>query len=81
MIENSGQNNTLAPYENCPNANNAVSSFGSDQANKWANIYLQSTLKRLAPLIRGYNLTINDLIAMQELCAYEVGFTTQLHFS
>lgn len=76
MIETDGQNNTLAPYENCPNSNNAVASFGNTQANKWANVYLQPALKRLTPLLRGVNLTISDLVAMQELCAYEVGLTS-----
>ncbi|KAF8912976.1 phosphoglycerate mutase-like protein [Gymnopilus junonius] len=78
MVETDGQNNTLAPYENCANADNAVSAFGSQQANKWANIYLKPTLKRLSPLLHGVNLTINDLVAMQELCAYE---TVSLGFS
>jgi len=42
------------------------------QANKWANIYLQPALKRLSPQLKGYQLVISDLIAMQQLCAYEV---------
>jgi hypothetical protein len=78
MIENPGQNNTLAPFSNCNNSNNAVEAFGSIQATKWAQIYLQPTLKRLSPLIKGYNLTSTDLIAMQQLCAYE---TVALGFS
>ncbi|KAJ3515274.1 hypothetical protein NLJ89_g1865 [Agrocybe chaxingu] len=77
-IENDGQNNTLAPYFDCPNANNAVEAFGSVQSAKWANTYLQPTLKRLSPFIKGYNLTVSDLIGMQELCAYE---TVSLGFS
>ncbi|KAF8167786.1 histidine phosphatase superfamily [Crassisporium funariophilum] len=77
-IENSGQNNTLAPYSNCANANNAVTSFGGVQAIKWATIYLQPALKRLSPLLKGYSLKVPDLIAMQQLCAYE---TVALGFS
>ena len=72
MIETSGQNNTLAPFENCVNANNAINSFGSVQSNAWAEVYLAPTLKRLSPLLKGFNLTTTDLIAMQQLCAYEV---------
>lgn len=72
MIENDGQNNTLSPYDNCDNANNDVFFFGSAQANKWSQIYLAPTLKRLSPLLKGFNLTISDLVAMQQLCAYEV---------
>lgn len=38
----------------------------------WQNIYLKDALARLAPQIEGINLTISDILAMQELCAYEV---------
>ncbi|KDR85316.1 hypothetical protein GALMADRAFT_218408 [Galerina marginata CBS 339.88] len=78
MVENNGQNNTLAPYFNCANANNAVEAIGNDQANKWAQIYLQPTIKRLSKLIKGYQFTVTDLIAMHQLCAYE---TVALGFS
>ena len=72
MIEAPGQNNTLAPFENCANANNAVANIGSTASNAWSEIYLAPTLKRLSPLLKGFNLTITDLVAMQQLCAYEV---------
>jgi len=71
-IEDDGQNNTLASYFNCPNGGNEIYTFGFDQANKWSNIYLQPTLKRLQPLLKGYTLKVSDLIAMQQMCAYEV---------
>lgn len=71
-IENPGFNNTLAPYDTCTNANNAIGGFGSVQSAKWTQIYLQSALRRLAPQIRGVNLTITDLFGMQQTCAYEV---------
>ncbi|KAF9462121.1 histidine phosphatase superfamily [Collybia nuda] len=67
-IEGEGFNNTLAPYFHCPNSNNPI---GSVQASKWEEVYLQSAWKRLAPFIRGYHLTLKDLVAMQQLCAYE----------
>lgn len=71
-IEADGFNNTLAPYDTCTNANNAVAQFGTAQAVKWAEIYLQAPLKRLAPLVKGVNLTLTDVLSMQETCAYEV---------
>ncbi|KIJ68571.1 hypothetical protein HYDPIDRAFT_173254 [Hydnomerulius pinastri MD-312] len=72
IIEAGGFNNTLAPYDTCTNANtDAVGYYGSTQAGKWAEIYLQSALSRLQPMITGYNLTISDLVNMQEMCAYE----------
>ncbi|PPQ62978.1 hypothetical protein CVT24_006084, partial [Panaeolus cyanescens] len=77
-IETPGQNNTLAPFFNCPNSNNDIGAFGVQQATKWAQKYLQPTLKRLSPLIKGYTLQLADLIDMQQLCAYE---TVSLGFS
>lgn len=71
-VEALGFNNTLSPYFQCPNALNNISNFGLEQSAKWAAIYLQPTLKRLSPFIRGYQLNITDLFAMQQLCAYEV---------
>lgn len=71
-IENPGFNNTLAPYDTCTNANNDIGNFGSVQAGKWVSIYLQGALKRLAPQIKGVNLTVSDLFGMQQACAYEV---------
>ena len=65
-IEATGFNNTLAPYEVCTNSNNAAGNFGNIQAQKWENIYLQQALKRLAPLLPGFNLTITDVFAMQQ---------------
>lgn len=76
-IESEGFNNTLAPYFHCPNSNNPI---GSVQASKWENIYLQSALKRLTPFIRGYQLKLKDLVAMQQLCAYEVNDSLFISF-
>ncbi|KAI0302587.1 histidine phosphatase superfamily [Russula brevipes] len=62
-IESPGFNSTLAPYYQCPNANNAIGGFGAVQAGKWA-----STLQ---PFISGVNLTATDIVGMQQTCAYE----------
>jgi hypothetical protein len=73
IVEANGFNNTLAPYETCSNANtDAIGNYGSTQAAKWAEVYLQSALSRLQSMITGYNLTTTDLINMQSTCAYEV---------
>ncbi|KAG0702010.1 histidine phosphatase superfamily [Suillus ampliporus] len=72
-------NNSLAPWNVCPNANtDDIGYFGDGQASKWANVYLQGALSRLQPMIQGFNLTISDLVNMQEMCAYE---TVALGFS
>ncbi|KAG2150718.1 histidine phosphatase superfamily [Suillus bovinus] len=72
IIEANGFNNTLAPFEVCPNANSQdVGNFGDGQASEWANIYLQNARRRLQPMVQGLNLTIPLLIDMQALCAFE----------
>ena len=76
MIESAGFNNTLAPYDNCPNANNDIGSQGIVFAEKWIAIYLESATKRLARKITGVNLTTTDLYNMQLTCAYEVNRVT-----
>ncbi|KAF4573027.1 hypothetical protein EYR36_007537 [Pleurotus pulmonarius] len=76
--ESAGMNNTLAAGEVCPNANNEIAAFGVLQSLKWANIYLQPTLKRLQKSIDGLELDVFDLVAMQMACAYE---TVALGFS
>ncbi|KAJ6603264.1 phosphoglycerate mutase-like protein [Mycena vulgaris] len=63
-------NSTLAPW-NCPITNTDVAGFGSDQAFKWAEIYLVPAQKRLSPFISGIELSISQLFSMQSLCAYE----------
>lgn len=72
IIEEGNFNNTLAPYDVCPNVNTEdVGNFGGTQGNKWAEIYLKHARKRLQPMIKGFNLTISRLVDMQEMCAYE----------
>ncbi|KAG0700013.1 histidine phosphatase superfamily [Suillus ampliporus] len=79
IIEAPNFNNTLAPWNVCPNSNTEdIGYFGDAQASKWANIYLQDARSRLQSMIQGFNLTISDLVDMQEMCAYE---TVALGFS
>ena len=64
-------NSTLASYDSCPNANNAIGGFGSVQATKWANDYTGPIIERLQPFISGVTLEATDIVDMQQLCAYE----------
>ncbi|EIW64306.1 phosphoglycerate mutase-like protein [Trametes versicolor FP-101664 SS1] len=78
-IEDDGFNNTLAPWSACPNANNAVEDIGFDAAANWTEIYLKKTVPRLQKHLKGVTLDVNDVQAMQDLCAYEtvaLGFST-----
>ncbi|KAJ7314247.1 acid phosphatase [Mycena albidolilacea] len=70
-IEAPGFNSTLAPYGQCPNANNAIAAFGTDFIMQWASIYLADAQKRLAPYLKGLTLSAPLLSAMQQTCAYE----------
>lgn len=45
---------------------------GSLYVAKWAEEYLQGARARLAPKMKGFNLTIEDVYSFQELCAFEV---------
>ncbi|KAF7292227.1 Acid phosphatase [Mycena indigotica] len=70
-IEALGFNSTLAPYEQCANANNAVAGIASNFTNAWAEVYLKNAQKRLAPHLSGLALNATWLFAMQQTCAYE----------
>ncbi|KAF8228627.1 phosphoglycerate mutase-like protein [Tricholoma matsutake] len=71
-IEEDNFNNTLAPYKTCPNHNTrSKGDRGTWYVRKWANIYLQGAVKRLKPNMPGFDLVIEDVYAMQQLCAYE----------
>ncbi|KAJ3865937.1 phosphoglycerate mutase-like protein [Lentinula novae-zelandiae] len=70
-IEQDGFNNTLAPYDQCPNANNNISSLGGEATKAWNNVYLVDAQRRFAQFLPGFNLTISDVAGMQTLCPYE----------
>ena len=57
----------------CPNADDkAKADRGRWYVAKWANVYLQDALARLRPQMHGYELEIEDVYALQQMCAYEV---------
>ncbi|TFY79218.1 hypothetical protein EWM64_g4792 [Hericium alpestre] len=70
-IEKHGFNSTLSPYWSCPNAFELVGPDGNTQAAKWADIYTKPIIRRLSKDLKGLNLTEPDVVAMQQLCAYE----------
>ncbi|KAK7060051.1 acid phosphatase [Favolaschia claudopus] len=72
-IEAQGFNSTLAPYDQCPNANNVIASAATNFTTQWASIYLADAQKRLAPHFKAAGMTLNAtwLFAMQQTCAYE----------
>ena len=60
----------------CPNAGiRAKASRSIPYVKEWASIYLRDAHARLAPQLHGYDLTIEDIYTLQQLCPYEVSFT------
>ncbi|EDR10844.1 phytase, partial [Laccaria bicolor S238N-H82] len=71
-IEADGFNNTLAPYKTCPNANDgSKSDRGRWYLERWATLYLRDARRRLVTQLGGFDLTIEDVYTMQQMCAYE----------
>ncbi|KIK52824.1 hypothetical protein GYMLUDRAFT_207686 [Collybiopsis luxurians FD-317 M1] len=71
-IEAPGFNNTLVPHKTCSNANDAaIASRGRWYVERWAAIYLNQARERLQSQLDGYELAIEDVLAMQQTCAYE----------
>ncbi|KAI0057099.1 phosphoglycerate mutase-like protein [Artomyces pyxidatus] len=78
-IEDDGFNNTLAPYKTCPNTGDrAKADRGTPFVKEWAALYLKDARDRLQSQIHGYDLTIEDVYIMQQMCPYEtvaIGFS------
>ncbi|KAJ4473127.1 phosphoglycerate mutase-like protein [Lentinula aciculospora] len=71
-IEADGFNNTLAPYDTCHNARyRPISDRGTWYVEQWANIYLNDTRDRFQSQLKGFELSIEDVYTMQQMCAYE----------
>ncbi|KAG7088757.1 hypothetical protein E1B28_012723 [Marasmius oreades] len=71
-IEAAGFNSTLVPHHSCPNANReSVADRGILYVKRWVKIYLSSAKKRLQAHLSGYELTVEDVYTMQQMCAYE----------
>jgi hypothetical protein len=74
--EGGTENNTLASYDSCANANIApIVDMGDQDVAKYVAIYLKSATARMQALApSGFTFTVNDTYAMQSICAYETGF-------
>ncbi|KAG9319001.1 phosphoglycerate mutase-like protein [Chiua virens] len=77
-IEASGFNNTLAPYDTCPNAGtHGKADHSLTYAKQWAGIYLKDAQKRLQADLqpteggKGFSLEIEDTYRVQQMCVYE----------
>ncbi|EJD36091.1 phosphoglycerate mutase-like protein [Auricularia subglabra TFB-10046 SS5] len=66
-IEENGFNNTLAPHKICDNLGKA----GKGAAKGWSEVFLKDAHERLRLQIEGFELAIQDVFAMLQICAYE----------
>lgn len=71
LTEVENQNDTLASYYSCKNAN--VDSFyiGDQLAAQWEEVYAQGPIKRLQPYMAGVKLSPSMVYGMMSLCPYE----------
>ncbi|KAI9757524.1 MAG: hypothetical protein M4579_003437 [Chaenotheca gracillima] len=79
LIEQDGFNNSLAGYDNCNNSNLGVSYGGDNASDIWEMSYLANATERLSKLVEGYNWTVADTYAAQNMCPYETvayGYST-----
>jgi hypothetical protein len=81
VIEDSGFNNTGAPYDTCANSNvDALGYIGTAASAAFATNAFNKTLDRLNKQISNYKFTPTDVIGMLELCAYETDSLGYSHF-
>jgi hypothetical protein len=63
----------------CPNAKASIKPDRSLwYVSRWADKYLRKARKRIGKDIKGFDLTIEDVYAMQHMCAYEVDFSPKI---
>jgi hypothetical protein len=72
-------NNTLAPSYVCPNSNVAsIADQGTPLMQQWISVYLKDAKTRIQGYLDGYTLTLEDLFAMQTMCAYEASLFSHI---
>ncbi|CAE6501873.1 unnamed protein product [Rhizoctonia solani] len=72
MSEHSGLNNTISPWDTCPNANIPAKAFrGLPLVQQWGDIYLKDAVARLKTMAPEIDWSSEDAHAAQKMCAYE----------
>ena len=65
----------------CHNARiNEKADRGTWYTERWSDIYLKDAHRRLQKQFKGFDLTIEDVFTMQQLCPYEVSPITPLQY-
>ncbi|KZP04082.1 phosphoglycerate mutase-like protein [Athelia psychrophila] len=71
-VEAPNFNNTLSPRKTCPNTGDPrKDGLSVAKVKQWVAIYLASARDRLGAQMKGYDLTVEDVYTMQQMCAYE----------
>ncbi|BEI80529.1 hypothetical protein CcaverHIS002_0110580 [Cutaneotrichosporon cavernicola] len=70
MIEWPGFNSSLAPYHSCPNDLKVYPLVRAKIA-EWDKVFLRNAHKRLQEYMKGYELSLHDVINMMDMCPYE----------
>jgi len=59
---------SLTPHKICQKFSKKS---GKAERNMWENVYTGPIIERLKSVLPGFNLTRNDIVAMQQFCGYE----------
>lgn len=73
-----GFNNTLSPKHTCPGLNAPKPAKGPRLGEQWRAVYLRDAQARLQKNLQGIKLSLEDVLMMMQLCAFE---TTGLGYS
>ncbi|QRV84599.1 histidine phosphatase family containing protein [Ceratobasidium sp. AG-Ba] len=72
MVQNSKLNNTISPYDSCPNANDTAKAYrGVPRVQAWAKRYLADAIDRFNKMAPNVKWTVEDVYAAQMMCPYE----------
>ncbi|KOS16692.1 3-phytase A [Escovopsis weberi] len=69
IIEQPGFNNSLGGDLNCPNAH--TKTRWDESRNAWLEVYLKDAQSRFNAMTEGFEWTIHDVYAAQNMCPYE----------
>lgn len=72
MDEVQGNNNSLAGYMACPNADRPGGRNGAERSKKWVDVYLADAAQRIQKLLPALGpLKPSEALAIQDLCVFE----------
>ncbi|KAF8684962.1 Phosphoglycerate mutase-like protein [Rhizoctonia solani] len=71
-LVHAGINNTISPWNTCPNANIPAKAFrGLNFVQQWGDVYLKDAVARFEEMAPEVDWTTEDVYSAQKMCAYE----------